>query len=430
MITGKGVGALASACAIYLLARLTQVGWLYLVDAIFWGALALALIVPWFGVVFISAHRSASTKDNQKSGGPFSEGDPVTITIALKNRLFYPRFFHSIKYDSPIAGPDGAKQWFFIAYLPGSGLLPLESTVEAYRRGLHDLGPVVLESSAPFGFFLKKRTLSGPEPFLVLPRVYPLNRLVLVDGLEGWSVNARTSRNGLDLAGSRFFVQGDSRRMVHWRNTARSGRLMVKETEDQTNRTVHIMFDSGDVWGSGRETNFEYAIKLAASVANYALKNRVPVRVWGSNFRGSNFAAADSSTDLEGVTLAWSDLLESLAVAQPAGRAALVEGLANLPTGANLFIVLSADDVQSHENLIRALAHSGETVVVRLEGFGEPQSPGYSANSLQQAGSSVVTCNPGGLEQTLSDIENLGRSNDFGSYAALTGMTSAGDGHR
>ena len=430
MITGKGVGALLAAFAIYFLARLTQVGWLYLVDAIFWGALILALIMPWVGVAFISARRSATTNNSQKTGGQLFEGDLVKITISLKNRLFYPRFFHSVLYDSPIAGPNGAEQRFFIAHLPGSGALPVESTVEAYQRGLHHLGPVKLESSVPFGFFRKRRSLSGPEPLLVLPRVYPLKRLILVDGLDGWSATARASRNAMELAGSRPYVHGDSRRMVHWRNTARAGRLMVKETEDQTNRTLHIMFDSGDLWGNGRETNFEYAIKLVVSVADYALKNKVPVCVWGSRLLGSNFAAPGSFADLKGVTLAWPDLLELLAVAQPAGRDAMGQGLANLPTGANLFVIVSADDGPSHQSLNRALARSGETVVVRLEGFGEPQSSEDSARSLEQAGASVLTCNPGGLEQTLTDIENLGRSNELRSYEALAGMSAAGAGQR
>ncbi|MCH7737494.1 MAG: DUF58 domain-containing protein [Chloroflexi bacterium] len=425
MITGKGVGALLAAFAIFFLARLTQVGWLYLVDAIFWGALTIGLVMPWVGVVFISARRGVFTKGSQKSGGPLSEGDLVRITVSLQNRLFYPRFFHSVMYDSPIAGPAGAEQRFFVAHLPGSGSLPLESTVEAYQRGLHQLGPLKLESSVPFGFFRKRRSISGPQPLLVLPRVYPLKRMILVDGLDGYSASARASRNAMDQAGSRPYVHGDSRRMVHWRNTARAGRLMVKETEDQTNRTLHIMFDSGDPWGYGRESNFEYAIKLVVSVADYALKNMVPVRLWGSNLRGSNFAAPGSVSDFKGVTLAWPDLLNLLAVAQPTGRAAMGEGLANLPTGANLFVVVAADDWPSHQNLDRALARSGEAVVVRLEGFGEPQSAEDPAMSLGQAGASLLTCNPGGLEQTLTDIENLGRSNDHEAYESLAGTRTA-----
>ena len=408
MITAKGAGVLAAAVAIYLLARLSQVGWLYLVDSVFWGALILALVMPWLGVVFISAHRSVSPGDRTKPGGRLSEGDQVNITISLKNRHFYPRFFHSVKFDSPLAGPDGKERRFFVGHLPGSGFLELESTIEAYQRGLQRLGPVILESSAPLGLFRRRRTLARSQPMLVLPRVYPLNRLILVDSQDRSSAKTRLSRIGLDLAGSRPYVQGDSRRMVHWRNTARAGRIMVKETEDQADQTLQIMFDSDDVWGDGRDTNFEYAIKLAATVAHHALKNGVPVRVWGSHLNGANVAAPGSDGDPTSLTLTWQELLESLAVARPTGHAAMGEGLASLPTGANVFIVVSANDGLFHQNLGRALARSREAVVVRLEGFGEPPGNDDAAKSLEWAGASVLSCRPGGLAQTLSEIEGLG----------------------
>ena len=428
MITAKGAGVLAAALAIYLLARLSQVGWLYLVDAVFWGALVLALVMPWLGVVFISARRSTSPADRTKTGGRLSEGDQLSITISLKNRLFYPRFFHSVKFASTLAGPAEAEQRYFVAHLPGSGTLQLESTVEAYLRGLHHLGPVTLESSAPFGLFRRRRALSGPQPVLVLPRVYPLNRLILVDGQDSRSAKTRSSRTGLDVAGSRPYVQGDSRRMVHWRNTARAGRMMVKDTEDETDKTLHIMFDSGDVWGEGRDTNFEYAIKLAATVADYALKNGVPVRVWGSHLSGASVAAAESAGNPIGVTLTWPELLESLAVALPTGRVAMGEGLASLPKGANLFVVVSANDGTAHENLRRVLARSGESIVVLLEGFGEPADDGDAGNSLKWAGASVLTCRPGGLARTLSDIEGIGGSKASGASIEPTGKTLTGAG--
>lgn len=427
MITGKGIGALAAALAIYFLARLTQVGWLYLVDAILWGALVLGLIMPFVGVAFITGRRTASSKDIHKTGGRLSEGDRVKITISLKNGMFYPRFFHSVKYDSPIVGPTGSEQRFFVAQLPGAGALPVESTVEAYQRGLHQLGPVRLESSVPFGFLRKKRTLVGEDPILVLPRVYPLHRLSLVDGLSGWASNARISRNGMDQSGSRPYVPGDSRRMVHWRNTARSGRLMVKEVEDQTNRMVHIMFSPGALLGYDRETNFEYAIKLVVSVADYALRNRVPVQIWGSNINGTTFAAPGSEADVAGIARSWKTLLETLAIAQPTEQDSISDGLINLPMGANLFVVLSADDKSGHTTLNRALAQAGDTIVVQLEDFGGPETGENLTSPLVQSGASVISCRPGGLEQTLATIENVSNTAEILGSEDAQSLSLAGD---
>ncbi|PKB71093.1 MAG: hypothetical protein BZY87_07130 [SAR202 cluster bacterium Io17-Chloro-G6] len=392
----------------------------------FWGALALGLVLPWLGGAFISAHRSAFPADGAKTGGRLSEGDRVNINVSLKNRFFYPRFFHSVKFASTLAGPHEAERRFFVAQLPSSSTLLLESTAEVYMRGLHHLGPVILESSAPFGLFRRRRTLAGPQTMLVLPRVYPLNRLTLVDGQDSQSDKTRVSRSGLNLAGSRPYVPGDSPRMVHWRNTARAGRMMVKETEDESDKTLHIMFDSGDVWGEGRDTNFEYAIKLAVTVADYALKNGVPVRVWGSHLNGAGVASGASAGGPLDVALTWNELLESLAIARPAGRVAVGEGLASLPTAANLFIVVSANDETAHQDLRRALVRSRESIVVRLEGFGEPATNRDAGNSPEMAGASVLTCGPGGLARTLSEIENMGQWDGSGAFIATTGKTSTG----
>ena len=156
------------------------------------------------------------------------------------------------------------------------------------------------------------------------------------------------------------------------------------------------------------------------------MRNQVPVRIWGSNLCGSSFAAPGTITDLKGVSHTWSDLLASLAVAQPAGRSAMGEGLANLPIGANLFIVMSANDEPTHENLGRVLARAGEAVAVRLEGFGEPQTAEDHTRSLEQAGASVLTCSPEHLEQTLTDLENLGQSIDLGAREAVSSLAEVG----
>lgn len=61
MITAKGTGFLATAIAIYLLARLSQVGWLYLMDAVLWGILIVSLVLPWMGVAYLRAERRTAT---------------------------------------------------------------------------------------------------------------------------------------------------------------------------------------------------------------------------------------------------------------------------------------------------------------------------------------------------------------------------------
>lgn len=227
MITGKGIGFLVTAVALLLLGRLTQVGWLYLVDAVLWGIIALSAIFPWLGVAFITAQRrieapnsnpvahgpgssvaqaaSSAARDSVAPSGSPTEGDPVRITLTLDSRAFWPSYRLNVYYECNVAPPDNRLHRFFVSnvFLSGqssgqasgkasgqtSGMLSgpqtMESTVDAYQRGLHHLGPVVIESTAPFGLFRRRRKLTGTEPVLVYPQVQPMRRLAMAQGFSG-----------------------------------------------------------------------------------------------------------------------------------------------------------------------------------------------------------------------------------------------------
>jgi uncharacterized protein (DUF58 family) len=123
LITARGIGFLIAAIAVFWLGRLTQVGWLYLIDAVLWGLILLSAILPWLGASFLSAHRKVEhtgtpgvTPEGMTSGitserrSGLSEGDPVEIQLTLQNRGFWPRFFINAHYSCPLAQPDPAPE--------------------------------------------------------------------------------------------------------------------------------------------------------------------------------------------------------------------------------------------------------------------------------------------------------------------------------
>ena len=292
MITGKGIGFLIAAIAVFCLGRLTQVGWLYLIDAVLWGIILLSAILPWLGVAFLRArlrveHMGAAVGREGPRNGP-SECDPVDIQITLENGAFWPRFFLSVAYECPLAEPEHRRPRFFLGKLPGSQQVDMTSSVTADRRGQHQLGPVVVSSSAPFELFRRKIRLGRGVSVLVYPQVLPIKRLALVDGLAGEAFQRRKSRVGMEIAGSRPYFPGDPRRHIHWRNTARTGRPMVKEFEDTQDQTLCLLFDATQVWGEGKESTLEYSIKIVASIADYARCHRGSVRLWGGNLGGES----------------------------------------------------------------------------------------------------------------------------------------------
>ncbi len=413
MITAKDVGFLIAAILVFFLARLTQVGWLYLVDPLLWGIILLSAFLPWLGVPFLDARRKLSwegpeegieERPREGSGGP-AEGATVRIDLSLRNRGFWPKFFLSLSYGCTLAAPEGRQFRFFVSKLAGSGEIALPATVSAYQRGTHSLEPVVAESSAPFGLFRRRVRLAQPQQVLVYPQIYPLNCLYLVDGLAGERVQTQKSRLGLETAGSRPYIPGDPRRHIHWRNTARMGRPMVRKFEDPQDPTLHLLFDATQNWGESRESSLEYRIKLVASVANYARLHRVPVQVWGGALGAGLYAELAAAGPPAGDN--WQRLLRSLALAEPGQGPSLPQSLGKLPAGSSALAVFSTGDRQSARAISLAGLNLNRLVVVTLEGFGEPDSCDDLLDELACAGGQVIRCRPGQLPQALKQLEGL-----------------------
>ena len=401
MITAKGTGFLAVAILALLAGRLTLVGWLYLVDAVLWGIIFLSAVVPWLAVAFLDAHRSVDRPETATLRPGPSEGDQLLIEVALRNRAFFSRFLFTVFYDCPLAEPGSRLSRFFVAQLRGSAQLTLVSTVEAYQRGMHQLGPVVLESSAPFGLFRRRIQRSSAQPVLVYPQVHSLERLALVEGLSGTSAQPRKSLAGMEPVGSRHYFPGDPRRYIHWRNTARLGRPMVKEFEEARDPTLHLLFDATQVRGQGKETTLEYGIKVVASAADYVLRNLGSVRMWGGRLRGEVAGQA------EGDRMTWPELLKSLALVEAGEGWRLPEALAQLPSGSSALVVVSADDGPAIRAIDQVAPTLDRLVVVGLEGFQETESDDNLLDSLEMEGISVIRCRPGRLPETLQSLERL-----------------------
>ena len=245
-------------------------GWVRIVDSVLWGMLGLSLLLQWLSVAAVDARRRLLKIEHGGSGPAPMEDDVAEVEVELRNRWFWPRFFISLAYDAPMERPESRLVRFFAANLSGHGTVTLTSRVHCYRRGMHRLGPVTIESRVPFGLFRRRRHQEAPLSLLVYPRAYPIQRLRLAEGARGPSDRPQRARSGQTVIGSPYYYPGDPLRHIHWPNTARLGRLAVKELEDTAERALTVVFDTRKAIGTGRETTLEYSIKLAASIGLYA----------------------------------------------------------------------------------------------------------------------------------------------------------------
>ena len=395
MITFRGVFLVATAIFTFFLARLTQVGWLYVLDAVLWGVILLSVVMPWLAVMSLRAGlRLRQAETNPGPPGP-AEGDAINLELILENLKPWPRFLLSASFNCPLAGPGQRLQRFFVPKLAARSSLPLVNEVECYKRGLHQFHEVVIESKAPFGLFRRRRRLTSHLSVLVYPQVVPLSRLQLLEGTEGTTTQPRKVRMGLEVSGSRRYVAGDSIRSIHWKNTVRLGRPMVKEFEDTQDNALAIAFSSSRVLGEERETTLEYSIKLAASVAAYVVEHGGTVQV--------------VTGGLPGREMAWTMLLKELALVEADPRHTLPDIIESLSPGSRVLAIVSEEDVDGIEALKQMSGRMSGLAVLVLEGF--EQGPAGRTNgtldSLHRAGLSVESCERGKLADALKAMESM-----------------------
>ncbi|MBF8194613.1 DUF58 domain-containing protein [Nonomuraea sp. K274] len=148
------------------------------------------------------------------------------------------------------------------------------------RRGETPVGPLLLDRGDPFGLARRSIAYGRPTLLLVRPRTVPLpsphaGRRRHLDGLASRSApNGAAGFNGL-----RDYVIGDDLRHIHWRSTARTGVLMVKELTDVNLPDTVAVLDNRHSSYEG-DDEFELAVDVAASVACSVARERFPVRLF------------------------------------------------------------------------------------------------------------------------------------------------------
>ena len=133
-------------------------------------------------------------------------------------------------------------------------LAPGETADAAYRlpttrRGIYTVGPLTLSVHDAFGVVECGLTLAGDDRFVVYPRVEDVLPLPGAASREARMGSMQASRVpvGLDFFGLREYEVGDDLRRVHWRSTARTGELMLRQDEMPWEARSTILLDTRPV---------------------------------------------------------------------------------------------------------------------------------------------------------------------------------------
>jgi uncharacterized protein (DUF58 family) len=137
-----------------------------------------------------------------------------------------------------------------------------------HRRGLYRFDGFRIATKFPFALFHKARDIHETGEVLVFPAVFQVPPPAPRARYVGDSHMNRLGRRG-EFFGLREYRDGDDRRMIHWRSSARFGRMLVREYEEEAQQRATIIVDNALPAGADEKlvNALEDAISLAASLA-------------------------------------------------------------------------------------------------------------------------------------------------------------------
>jgi uncharacterized protein (DUF58 family) len=355
MPTPRAYSFIAAALILYFFANQTQVGWLYVVSALLMGTVVAGW---WFN------RRSLSGLQGQRRVGTkmeadLYEGDEVQIELALRKTRGRSAAHLRLTEVCPLAALDASHHTtrLFVPSLPTGTAVQFTYTVTLDRRGLHEFPPLALTSRNPFGFFERKGWLRVPTRTLVYPEVRPLQRLALLDRQLNAQITRPRAGVGYEVLGVRPYRPGDSPRHIHWRSVARTGELISKEFADDAQPGLTLVLDLFShpyPVTDSKHTPFEWGIKAAASIGDYARRKGYAVHL----LVDEEVIAAPVGA------VGWMALLQYLARVQPIAKRPLPQVIGRQVTQHFVAVILPWPDDSITEPLLDLQTRSIELLAV------------------------------------------------------------------
>ena len=150
------------------------------------------------------------------------------------------------------------------------------------KRGIYAFQGFRISTKFPFGLFRKSRKSLVSDDILVFPSTHAVSLPPPRSQLLGDNQSSTVGRRG-EFFGLREYRDGDDRRSIHWRSTAREGKLLVREYEDESQRRITLLIDNAlpETRGEVEEQALEDAISFCASLAQAYLEKGYALRLIG-----------------------------------------------------------------------------------------------------------------------------------------------------
>jgi uncharacterized protein (DUF58 family) len=247
------------------------------------------------------------------------------------------------------------------------------------QRGYFTFGPTRIYSGDLFGFSKQEIELGDLDRLIVYPRIVPLEQRGIPSKQPLGDI--RTKRHVFQdpvlTMGVRDYFFGDSLKRIHWKTTARLGKLQTKVFEPTTSIDMGIFLDVRTVqppsWGLVAQS-LELAVMAAASITNHAMSAGYRVGLYANQRRQpvGELVRIPPSQHTDQMVY----ILEALAQihsseSMPIARFVSLESR-NLPWGSTLVLITAVPTDSLLATLIR-MKRAGRRVALVL--IGGPELP-------------------------------------------------------
>lgn len=194
-------------------------------------------------------------------------GEPATGRITVTNEARTPML--PILVELPVGL--SAARFVLPALTPGHAHEEL-FVVPTSRRGVIQVGPATTVQGDPLGLMRRTLTWTEKTELFVHPRTVALESLGagLLRDLEG-STTEDVSMSDLAFHALREYQPGDDRRYIHWRSSAKAGKLLVRQFLDTRRSHVTIIIDPDPEQyrsGHGKTGRTEWDVERDIHAAN------------------------------------------------------------------------------------------------------------------------------------------------------------------
>lgn len=239
---------------------------------------------------------------------------PVLARVRLRNaKQLLPTF------SVHVGGGNDPKGWFarlrnperppggllgkgaYFPYLRAQTAATQSLEVKFPRRGLYRQEHFSVSTRFPFGFLEKVLKVPAKYDLLVYPAVDPTEEFFEILPLLSGEMESYSRGRGHDLYRIREYQTGDSARFVHWKSSARTGTIKVKEFTREDERRVQLVFDRALASGLPPEQvseRFERAVDFAAALAWHFYQIDSQLEFVSDDFRTASGRAADIIFDV------------------------------------------------------------------------------------------------------------------------------------